>query len=148
MAPAVELTGVTKSFRNVLAVDQLDLVVPRGAVYGFIGPNGSGKTTTLRMIMRIYYPDMGRVVVLGVFQDKIELDPWPLLLKEATLVWSLCYTRAAGNEDFVEAVRLLAEHPDLFARVLTHEVPLAEIDRAFALADDKSSGAIKVTVTP
>jgi threonine dehydrogenase-like Zn-dependent dehydrogenase len=36
----------------------------------------------------------------------------------------------------------------VFARVLTHQVPLAEIDRAFALADDKSSGAVKVTVTP
>lgn len=65
MAPAVELTGVSKSFRNVVAVDGLDLVVPRGAVYGFIGPNGSGKTTTLRMILRIYYPDRGRVTVLG-----------------------------------------------------------------------------------
>jgi threonine dehydrogenase-like Zn-dependent dehydrogenase len=96
----------------------------------------------------------GRVVVLGVFQEMVRLDPWPLLLKETTLVWSLCYRRdavatpAAAGADFVEAVRLLAAHPDLFARVLTHRVPLAEIDRAFALADDKSSGAVKVSVTP
>jgi ABC-2 type transport system ATP-binding protein len=64
-APAVELRGVTKTFGNHTAVDQLDLTVPRGVVYGFIGPNGSGKTTTLRMILRIFYPDCGRVSVLG-----------------------------------------------------------------------------------
>jgi ABC-2 type transport system ATP-binding protein len=62
---AVELEGVTKRFGNHVAVDALDLLVPRGAVYGFIGPNGSGKTTTLRMILRIFHPDSGRVRVLG-----------------------------------------------------------------------------------
>lgn len=65
MTNAVELSGVTKSFRTVVAVDDLDLAVPTGSVYGFIGPNGSGKTTTLRMVLRIFYPDRGRVVVLG-----------------------------------------------------------------------------------
>jgi ABC-2 type transport system ATP-binding protein len=62
---AVELEGVTKRFGDHLAVDRLDLVVPDGCVYGFIGPNGSGKTTTLRMILRILYPESGRVGVLG-----------------------------------------------------------------------------------
>jgi ABC-2 type transport system ATP-binding protein len=62
---AIELEKVTKRFGNCLAVDNLDLVVPEGAIYGFIGPNGSGKTTTLRMILRILYPNSGRVTVLG-----------------------------------------------------------------------------------
>ena len=48
-----------------MAVDDLALDVPRGSVYGFIGPNGSGKTTTLRMIMNIYYPDAGSIRVFG-----------------------------------------------------------------------------------
>lgn len=61
----VELCEVTKSFGSVVAVDRLSLRVPRGSVYGFIGPNGSGKTTTLRMIMNIYYPDSGEVRVFG-----------------------------------------------------------------------------------
>jgi ABC-2 type transport system ATP-binding protein len=65
MTSAVELEGVTKTFGSHTAVDALDLVVPRNCVYGFIGPNGSGKTTTLRMVLRIFYPDRGRVVVLG-----------------------------------------------------------------------------------
>lgn len=63
---AVELSGVTKKFGQILAVDRLDLAVPEGAVYGFIGPNGSGKTTTLRLILRIFYPDAGTVRVLGL----------------------------------------------------------------------------------
>ena len=62
---AVELEGVTKRFGQHVAVDRLDLAVPEGTVYGFIGPNGSGKTTTLRMILRILYPESGRVTVLG-----------------------------------------------------------------------------------
>ena len=62
---AVELLHVTKTFGPFTAVDDLSLVVPAGSVYGFIGPNGSGKTTTLRMISRIYVPDRGTVRVLG-----------------------------------------------------------------------------------
>ncbi len=62
---AVEIEDVTKTFGKVTAVDGLTLAVPEGAVYGFIGPNGSGKTTTLRMIMNIFYPDRGRIRVFG-----------------------------------------------------------------------------------
>jgi ABC-2 type transport system ATP-binding protein len=56
---------VTKTFGKVVAVDDLSLDVPKRSVYGFIGPNGSGKTTTLRMIMNIFYPDSGTIRVLG-----------------------------------------------------------------------------------
>src|SRR5881392_3428827 len=62
---AVEIEHVTKTFGTFAAVDDLSLLVPTGTVYGFIGPNGSGKTTTLRMIMRILHPDRGRIRVLG-----------------------------------------------------------------------------------
>jgi ABC-2 type transport system ATP-binding protein len=60
---AVELTEVTKTFGSHTAVDALSLHVPKGSIYGFIGPNGSGKTTTLRMIMNILYPDRGEIRV-------------------------------------------------------------------------------------
>jgi ABC-2 type transport system ATP-binding protein len=65
MDAALLLRGVTKTFGATVAVDGLDLVVPRGALYGFIGPNGAGKTTTLRMIMSILFPDRGQLSVLG-----------------------------------------------------------------------------------
>jgi ABC-2 type transport system ATP-binding protein len=63
--PAIALDEVTKRFGTHLAVDRLSLEVPAGSVYGFIGPNGSGKTTTLRMILHILLPDSGRIQVFG-----------------------------------------------------------------------------------
>src|SRR5579883_2429294 len=62
---AVRLRNVTKTFGTHPAVSDLSLTVPAGSIYGFIGPNGSGKTTTLRMIMRILHPDSGHIRVLG-----------------------------------------------------------------------------------
>jgi ABC-2 type transport system ATP-binding protein len=62
---AVEISEVTKTFGVVRAVDNLTLSVPEGAIYGFIGPNGSGKTTTMRMIVNIFYPDSGAIRVFG-----------------------------------------------------------------------------------
>lgn len=61
----IELSGVTKTFGSVVAVNDLSLEVPGGSIYGFIGPNGSGKTTTIRMIMKIMYPDRGTMLVRG-----------------------------------------------------------------------------------
>ncbi len=65
MSAAIVLDSVSKRFGRTTAVDAVSLQVPQGSIYGFIGPNGSGKTTTLRMIMNILLPDSGRVEVLG-----------------------------------------------------------------------------------
>ena len=62
---AVEIRNVTKTFGDLTAVDDLALGVPEGSVYGFIGPNGSGKTTTMRMITNIFRPDRGSIQVFG-----------------------------------------------------------------------------------
>jgi ABC-2 type transport system ATP-binding protein len=62
---ALELTAVTKTFGATRAVDNLQLLVPRGATYGLIGPSGAGKTTAIRMIMSILFPDSGELTVLG-----------------------------------------------------------------------------------
>lgn len=65
MSHAVQIEHVTKTFGSHTAVDDLSLEVPANSIYGFIGPNGSGKTTTLRMIMRIFLPNAGHIRVLG-----------------------------------------------------------------------------------
>ena len=62
---AVRLEGVTKRFGKQTAVSDLHLEVPRGVIYGLLGPNGSGKTTSIRMIMGILLPDEGRVSLFG-----------------------------------------------------------------------------------
>ena len=62
---AVQLLNVTRTFGAVTAVDDVSLAVPEGSIYGFIGPNGSGKTTTMRMIVNIFYPDRGEIRIFG-----------------------------------------------------------------------------------
>ena len=64
MEHALRLRALTKRFGTVCAVDGLDLVVPQGAMYCFIGPSGAGKTTCIRMIMSILFADSGELSVL------------------------------------------------------------------------------------
>ncbi len=70
----IELDGVSKTFGSVKAVNDLQLSVPKGSIYGFIGPNGSGKTTTIRMIMKIMYPDRGSIRINGREHDSRRLQ--------------------------------------------------------------------------
>src|SRR3954471_5006769 len=62
---AIDVEGLTKSFDSRVVVRDLTLKVPRGEVYGFLGPNGSGKTTTIRMLLGLIRPSAGRHEVLG-----------------------------------------------------------------------------------
>lgn len=63
--PAISVTRLTKQFGDKVVVDHLDMEVPRGAIYGFLGPNGSGKTTTIRMMCGLLTPDEGKGQCLG-----------------------------------------------------------------------------------
>ena len=64
---AISTSGLTKRFRGgQLAVDHIDLAVPDGSVYGFLGPNGSGKTTTIRMLLGLAFPTAGQATLLEV----------------------------------------------------------------------------------
>ena len=69
---ALKLRGVTKRYEDIVAVDYIDLDVEHGEVFGLLGPNGSGKTTTLKIILGLVNPDSGSVNVLGV---EAEDDP-------------------------------------------------------------------------
>lgn len=62
----IRARGLTRRFGTLIAVDRLDLDVPRGTIYGFLGPNGSGKTTTIRMLCGLLTPSAGSAEVLGL----------------------------------------------------------------------------------
>jgi ABC-2 type transport system ATP-binding protein len=82
---AIALERISKRFNGTTAVDEVSLTVPGGSIYGFIGPNGSGKTTTLRMIMRILLPDEGRIEVLGSSDTRAARDRISYLPEERGL---------------------------------------------------------------
>ncbi len=67
---ALAVAGVSKSFEERRAVDRLSFEVPRGSIFGLLGPNGSGKTTTIRMVLKIILPDEGTIRVLGEALDE------------------------------------------------------------------------------
>ncbi len=62
----IDVRDLTKSYGGRVVVDHFDLRVPRGAIYGFLGPNGSGKTTTIRMVCGLLKPESGEGSVLGM----------------------------------------------------------------------------------
>jgi ABC-type multidrug transport system ATPase subunit len=64
-SPPIVSRGLTKRFRRQLAVDHIDLEVPDRAIYGFLGPNGSGKTTTIRMLLGLISPTAGDISLFG-----------------------------------------------------------------------------------
>ena len=65
MMNAIQTDQLTRSFGTLKAVDRLTIEVPRGTVFGFLGPNGSGKTTTIRLLLGLLDPDQGSAQVLG-----------------------------------------------------------------------------------
>jgi ABC-2 type transport system ATP-binding protein len=72
---AIDVSGVTKKFGAKTVVNAIDLQVKRGEIYGFLGPNGSGKTTFIRMLCGLLTPDAGRGTCLGydVLRDQAEI---------------------------------------------------------------------------
>jgi ABC-2 type transport system ATP-binding protein len=66
MEPVIHTEGLTKRYGDTLALDALDLAVERGEVYGYLGPNGSGKTTTIRLLLGLHRPSDGRSELFGI----------------------------------------------------------------------------------
>ena len=72
--PALRVTGLRKSYGDVVAVDGLDLTVATGGCFGLLGPNGAGKTTTIEICEGLTVPDAGVVEVLGRRWDQDERE--------------------------------------------------------------------------
>ena len=66
MSPIIQITGLSKQFRELRAVDDLSFSVNEGDIYGFLGQNGAGKSTTLRMLLSLIEPSGGRIEMLGM----------------------------------------------------------------------------------
>ncbi len=113
MTPALATAGLTKRFGAQTAVDGIDLDVPAGSVYGFLGPNGSGKTTTIRMVLGLVRPTSGTVNLLGA--------PMP-----------------SGLGAVLPRVGALVEGP-AFHPYLSGRANLARLDAADHLADPRTS---------
>jgi ABC-2 type transport system ATP-binding protein len=109
MNSAITIRNVTKRFSGVVAVNDLDLNVPSGSLYGFIGPNGSGKTTTLRMIMHILLPDQGEIEVLGERDTRAARDRVSYLPEERGLYKRMSVRRLLRYYGLLKG----AKQPDL-----------------------------------
>jgi ABC-2 type transport system ATP-binding protein len=118
----IEAHGLTKRYGNFTAVDNLDLVVRRGEVYGLLGPNGSGKTTTILMLLGLTEPTAGTVRVVG-------FDParQPLSVK----------SRAGYMPDEVGFYDELTARENLAYIARLNGIPRAEADRRIATALDR-----------
>lgn len=116
---------------------------PPDVVFETVG----GRALTLQAALDCIRPG-GTIVTLGVFSGPVPIDPRRLLDKEIRLVGSTMYSRKRSPSDFARALAILREAEPLVASLITHELPLADIERAFVLASDKRSGALKVCVRP
>lgn len=75
MTPIIEVKGLSKSFSGFKAVDDISFTVNQGDVYGFLGQNGAGKSTTIRMLLSLIMPDTGTIKIMGkdLFQHRTEI---------------------------------------------------------------------------
>ena len=88
----------------------------------------------------------GRISVLGAFTRPVQIHPILFFLKEARIFGSNCYGRPGRQSDYEIAIEIMRRQAERLRPLITHRFPLEDIASAYATADDKSSGAIKVTV--
>lgn len=87
---AISTHGLTKCYKETTAVHALDLNIPRGAIYGFLGPNGSGKTTTIRMLLGLIRPTSGQATIFGydIKRERAAIAPLVGAIVEAPAFYS------------------------------------------------------------
>ena len=133
----IDVRGLTKRFGDKTVVDHFDIAVPRGAIYGFLGPNGSGKTTTIRMLCGLLIPDAGEGTCLG-FDVRREAAAIKTQVGYMTQKFSLYEDLSIReNLDFVARMYGVRDRRKRVTRALD-ELGLA--DRAGQLAGTLSGG--------
>ena len=134
---AIDVEGLTKSFDGRKAVRNLSLRVKRGQIYGFLGPNGSGKTTTIRMLCGLLTPDEGRGTCLG-YDIRAQADEIKRHVGYMTQRFSL-YQDLSVRENLEFVARLYGVgDPAAAARAMIDRLGLG--DRQAQLAGELSGG--------
>lgn len=106
---AIEIRGLSKSFRSLYAVDGLNMTVPVGAIYGFIGENGSGKSTTEKLICGHLVPDCGEIKLFG----RDYTDPGVRVRMGALIENAGCFKGSSVYQNLMmQAINLGLEDPD------------------------------------
>lgn len=134
---AIDVHGLTKRFGAKVAVNGIDIAIPEGEVWGFLGPNGSGKTTTIRMLCGLLRPDGGAGTCLGydlrTQAEKIKLETGYMTQKFS--FWEDLSIRE--NLDFVARLYRLPDRRNLVTRTLER---LGLTERQKQLAGELSGG--------
>jgi len=114
----IDVKGITKSFDNKIVVNNLDLKVKKGEVYGFLGPNGSGKTTFLRMLCGLLIPDSGNGTCLGYDilreQNKIKSEIG-YMTQKFSLYQDLTVSE---NLDFISRIYRIADRKEKIKKII------------------------------
>ena len=106
---AIEIKGLSKSFRGMYAVDHLNMTVPQGAIYGFIGENGSGKSTTEKLICGHLVPDEGEIKLFG----REYTDPGVRVRVGALIENAGCFPNSSVYQNLrMQTINLGLENPD------------------------------------
>ena len=117
-APVIEVKGLTKRYAGRAVVDDFAITVQRGQIYGFLGPNGSGKTTTIRMLCGLLTPDAGEGQCLGydIRRDALKIKREVGYMTQRFSLYEDLSIRE--NLDFIARVYQVADRRAAVARTL------------------------------
>ncbi len=121
-SPAIETAGLSKHFGQRRAVDELTITIPAGTVAGFIGPNGSGKTTAIRLLLGLVRPTAGSATVLG----RPVTDPRSYLPRVGALVEAPAFYPSMSGRTNLEVLARLAGYSHARVDVVLELVELAD----------------------
>jgi len=136
-ALAIDVHGLTKRFGRKLAVDHIDVAVPEGQVWGFLGPNGSGKTTTIRMLCGLLKPDAGEGTCLGY---KLLTEAGSIKREVGYMTQRFSYWEDLSIRENLEFVARIYEVPDGRQKVEDTLKRLGLMERQDQIAGELSGG--------
>ncbi len=134
---AIDVKGLTKRFGDRVVVDAIDVHVPRGMIYGFLGPNGSGKTTTIRMLCGLLTPDGGEGTCLGF---DIRRDPKRIKYHIGYMTQRFSFYEDLTVRENLDFVARVYNVPDREKAVATIMADLSLSDRKDQMAGTLSGG--------